>query len=214
MVPVFCVPLQTNMAEDKKNKQIITHGHPYVEIDGVKWATMNVGAKDVADSGLYFAWGETKGYKPEDVENEVKLFRSDEYKFGRFVKYNEEDKLIVLQPQNDPVKVNWRGNWRLPTQEEFLHLTSKEGWGYVENYRGMRGNLLVTDNSQELFFPFAGYLYDGEFGNFPVGGYYWASSVCNDYNGYAYNAYFSQQSRGVGSNARYIGFPVRGVLGD
>ncbi|MBQ0096870.1 MAG: hypothetical protein KBS53_04385 [Bacteroidales bacterium] len=41
--------------------------HPYVEIGGKKWATMNVGAYTVAGSrntcyGDYFAWGETETY--------------------------------------------------------------------------------------------------------------------------------------------------------
>lgn len=30
-------------------------GHEYVEIGGVKWATMNVGASSITDTGQYFA---------------------------------------------------------------------------------------------------------------------------------------------------------------
>ena len=30
-------------------------GHEYVEIGGLKWATMNVGASQPSDYGLYFA---------------------------------------------------------------------------------------------------------------------------------------------------------------
>ena len=63
-----------------EKKITITHGHPYVEIGGIKWATMNVGAKDVTDLGLYFAWGETKGYKVEDALNRGKFGRKN-YKF-------------------------------------------------------------------------------------------------------------------------------------
>ena len=42
-------------------------GRPYVEIGGVKWATMNIGATTVAGCrctcyGDYFAWGETEPY--------------------------------------------------------------------------------------------------------------------------------------------------------
>ena len=37
-------------------------GHDYVEIGGLKWATMNVGATGVTDYGLYFQWGDTQGY--------------------------------------------------------------------------------------------------------------------------------------------------------
>ena len=43
------------------------NGHKYVEIGGIKWATMNVGATSVADDaatayGDYYAWGETATY--------------------------------------------------------------------------------------------------------------------------------------------------------
>lgn len=43
------------------------NGHAYVEIDGRKWSTMNVGATTVADSpetayGDYYTWGELETY--------------------------------------------------------------------------------------------------------------------------------------------------------
>ena len=42
-------------------------GHEFVEIGGLKWATMNIGAKSVADMketayGDFYAWGETCTY--------------------------------------------------------------------------------------------------------------------------------------------------------
>ena len=43
------------------------NGHQYVEIGGLKWATMNIGASQPSDYGLYFAWGETQGYTAEQV---------------------------------------------------------------------------------------------------------------------------------------------------
>ena len=45
------------------------NGHEYVEIGGLKWATMNVGATAVTDNGLYFQWGDTQGYTAEQVGN-------------------------------------------------------------------------------------------------------------------------------------------------
>ena len=35
---------------------------PYVEIGGVKWATMNIGAETETDYGFYFQWGDTARY--------------------------------------------------------------------------------------------------------------------------------------------------------
>ena len=42
-------------------------GHDYVEIGGLKWATMNVGANNITDAGLYFQWGDTQGYTAAQV---------------------------------------------------------------------------------------------------------------------------------------------------
>ena len=44
-----------------------TPSHDYVEIGGLKWATMNVGANNITDAGLYFQWGDTQGYTAAQV---------------------------------------------------------------------------------------------------------------------------------------------------
>ena len=152
--------------ENGKIQQLIAHGHPYVEIGGVKWATMNVGAKNVTDPGLYFAWGETKGYKPEEV-GKTKRFTWKNYKFGstafNFSKYKSVDGLTKLQPEDDPVKVNWRGNWRLPTQEEFMALMDNASISEV-TLNGVRGVQFadLTYPTNKLFFPYSGYFYDAD----------------------------------------------------
>ena len=43
--------------------------HPYVTVAGHKWATMNVGAESVEDTGDYFAWGEVKGHMFSQSDN-------------------------------------------------------------------------------------------------------------------------------------------------
>jgi len=37
-------------------------GHDYIEINGIKWATVDIGADSPTDAGLYFQWGDTQGY--------------------------------------------------------------------------------------------------------------------------------------------------------
>ena len=208
-----------------EKKITITHGHPYVEIGGIKWATMNVGAKNATDPGLYFAWGETKGYSREDALNRKKFSRKN-YKFwdnnkNYISKYNSKDKLTTLQPQDDPVKVNWRGNWRLPTKDEFLHLINSTNHQFVDNYQGRNARgVVLTDknnNSLELFMPFSGYVLENYIAT--SSGFYWTSNLltgrynCN-YN-HGINLYFSNHEFiGTVANDRYIGFTVRGVLDD
>ena len=80
----------------------IIDGHDYVEIDGVKWATMNIGATGVTDYGLYFQWGDTQGYTASQVGT-VKIFNSANYKFSvngsssNFSKYSYSDGLTTLE---------------------------------------------------------------------------------------------------------------------
>lgn len=84
------------------------NGHDYVEIGGIKWATMNVGANSVADYGLYFQWGDTQGYTASQVGSGEgqKYFGWADYKYGNgtsspgdtdMTKYNATDGKTVLE---------------------------------------------------------------------------------------------------------------------
>ena len=59
-------------------------GHDYVEIGGLKWATMNVGATNITDYGLYFQWGDTQGYTAAQCGSGEgkKYFNWADYKYG------------------------------------------------------------------------------------------------------------------------------------
>jgi len=39
----------------------VANEHPYVEINGVKWSIMNLGADKPQDPGLYYAWAGVNG---------------------------------------------------------------------------------------------------------------------------------------------------------
>jgi len=84
------------------------NGHEYVEIGGIKWATMNVGANSIIDTGLYFQWGDTQGYTTEQVGSGEgqKYFGWTDYKYGNgtnspgaagMTKYNATDGLTILE---------------------------------------------------------------------------------------------------------------------
>ena len=202
----------------------ISDGHDFVEIGGIRWATMNVGAKDVTDSGLYFAWGETKGYKPEEV-GKTKRFTWKDYKYNKhklfcniqLSKYNDEDKLITLRPQDDPVTANWGGAWRLPTKEEFVALGDAVTTEWVKNYQGsgVNGRLMTdkNDSTKQLFFPAAGCGSDGSVCDVGPFGDYWSSSLYKSVPMYSH--FLDVASSYVewdGYGNRHHGFSVRGVL--
>ena len=52
------------------SEKINNNEHPYVDLDlpsRTLWATCNVGASNPSDAGLYFQWGDTKGYAKDQV---------------------------------------------------------------------------------------------------------------------------------------------------
>lgn len=149
------------------------NGFDYVDMGGsVLWATCNVGASSPEKYGLYFAWGETKGYDKVLAEN--RTFDWPTYKwcngdYQSFTKYNgnpnngEADYKTTLDIGDDAAHANMGGDWRMPTVAEFQELLNS--CYIVRNYNlnGVTGLFLTTKNdpSKKLFFPNAGiYMYD------------------------------------------------------
>ena len=206
--------------------------HEFIEIGGVKWATMNIGASSVTDYGLYFQWGDIKGYTQKQVNDGDKPFGWGDYKFLHsvnngvngpnygFTKYNITDGLKVLEPFDDAAHMAWLGGWRMPTAEEFQSLGNATTSVWTSDYQGSGVKGLVctdkTDSSKVLFFPACGYCALG--GMYAVGyfGCYWSSSL-----GSVGVAQYARNLRclsgcvnwNVNCN-RCCGFPVRAVLAD
>ena len=105
------------------DSNVNANGHEYVEIGGLKWATMNIGANNVTDYGLYFQWGDTQGYTAFQVGSgdNQKYFGWADYKYGNgtsspvatdMTKYNATDGKVVLD---------------LSTPVEYLHKVAITG---------------------------------------------------------------------------------------
>ena len=211
----------------KENKVVdYNPHHDYVEIAGIKWATMNVGAKSITDYGLYFQWGDTQGYTAEQVGTGEgqKAFALSDYKWydtemSAFTKYNSTDKKIVLDLDDDAVHAAWGDFWRMPTAEEFQALGDAVTTTFVTDYNksGVNGLLCTAKDgsNKTLFFPACGNAYDGSMSNVGISGSYWSSSLIIGNVIFAFELYFN--SDGViwqGVNTRYYGKCVRGVLDD
>lgn len=123
------------------------NGYEYVEIGGLKWAKMNVGATTVADSpdtsyGKYYAWGELDTYyKSFNSKDQVNSKNSDithipgnKYSYNWICycgtsdnKFKEWDTApfgsgTVLQEDYDVAHYEWLGTWRMPMWEDFQKL--------------------------------------------------------------------------------------------
>ena len=124
------------------------NGYHYVEIGGLKWATMNVGATTIADSpetsyGDYYAWGEIDTYYKNKVGTSFTWGKSSDLTYikGTKTAYNAanycggaDDWDIkewtpapygdnrILKPQHDAAKFVMGGKWRMPTNDDFKKL--------------------------------------------------------------------------------------------
>lgn len=204
--------------------------HDYVEIGGIKWATMNIGAESVTDYGLYFQWGDTAGYtsgqcgssstaykKPFSWADCVLHNGTSNSGATTFTKYNGNDGKTVLEPCDDAVVLHWGGNWRMPTTEEFVALGAAVNSAFTTNYNdsGVAGVILTdkTDSSKILFFPAAGGCGDGSLNLGGSDGYYWSSSLISSLVRGAYNMkFYSSNVNWRYSSDRRSGFSVRPIL--
>ena len=198
-------------------------GHEYVEIGGLKWATMNVGASSVTDTGLYFAWADTQGYTAAQVGSGEgqKVFNWENYKYwtgdtgsgsSGFTKYNSTDGKTVLEASDDAVKANWGGSWRMPTITEYQSLLSVCSIEWM-----MTSGIMLTitadtiDYGKQLFFPAAG-LADYSVNRVGYNGYYWLSNIGRN-SMWAKQLYYDIENEGcnVLDDTRYKGCTIRPV---
>lgn len=109
----------------KSNREYVDLGLP----SGLLWAKCNLGASKPEEPGLYFQWGDTKGYTDEQVgKGEGKKGFLPEFKDcvwwdnDNFTKYNKTDKKLVLDESDDPASVLLGCGWRMPTKSEIDEL--------------------------------------------------------------------------------------------
>ena len=151
-----------------------TDGHDWVEIGGVKWATMNVGATTVAGSpstcyGDYYAWGETEPRYTSITITGANSASIAGWKSGHTSGYSSSDMPSytgsTLDAAHDAATQNWGSAWRTPTNAEFKAL-AKECTGSESNQ--ITPSSLTTSS--------------------PEGGIYWLASnqdYLPEYNGIA-----------------------------
>ena len=194
----------------------------YVDLglpSGIKWATCNVGATTPEGYGDYFAWGETE---PKTTYSWSTYKYHDSDKFS-MTKYCTVDNKTVLELEDDAARVNWGGNWRMPTraeQEELIN-TSNCTWTWTTQ-NGVNGYKVTSvKNGNSIFLPAAGYR-DSEVhynansdGLYDAGslGKYWSSSLYSSNS--ANDAYYLYSDWGYMDCSmyyiRYYGLSVRAV---
>lgn len=123
---------RTNVSKEVSGE---IYGHEYVDLGlSVKWATCNVGAKNIEEKGASFRYGETDEYDEERP-----------YIFG-------QERPDNLQPSNDVAHVKWGHSWRMPTYAEYEELDEKckKVWTFRNEVPGL---MYIGSNGNTLFFP-------------------------------------------------------------
>ena len=204
----------------KNKKEINTNGHKYIDLDlpsGTLWATMNVGANKPSDFGLYFQWGDTKGYTKSQVGKD-KRFSSNlsDYKWNpsgdgdTFTKYKTTGATLALE--DDAANKNMGGDWHMPTPEQIQELIDNtiSTWTTKD---GVNGKLFTSKNGNSIFIPAAGYASGGSLYGEGNEADVWSSTLDAGYVNGGQNLGFYSGYVGLGSSDRDYGFSVRGVLG-
>ena len=121
---------------------------------GTQWATFNVGASSPEEYGDYFAWGETE---PKEYYGSWSSYKwngdNDE-----MTKYNEEDGLTELLPEDDAATANWGSDWQTPSFDQLNELGSGIYTNLTWTTMGGVEGILITSksNNNSIFLPAAG----------------------------------------------------------
>ncbi len=207
------------------------YGHTKVQLwkDGPYWADTNIGAEKPWESGCYFWWGDTIGYKRENNAWVASDGSSRNFSFNDVHTPTEGKEIDSLRkegwvsthgarsltPAHDAAHVQWGGRWRMPTDKELADLSQECDWtwtkmegvdGYVVRGRGEYA-------SASIFLPAAGYgdgtsLYDA--GSDSI---YWSSVPTLAHANRAWYLDFGLSDHNTSYRSRYNGQPVRPVQG-
>ena len=206
---------------------------------GLKWAAWNVGATKPEESGLYFAWGEDKGYvvtRGEVINEEygkykatitnsdgnktTKTFASGytDYKHydvstSAFTKYNSTSGLTTLANEDDGCYLTEK-EMRMPTKAECEELIANTTSAWTEDYNGSGINGMTftsNTNGNSIFVPAVGVVRSGVLLYFGIYGLFWSSSLSSSSVEVAFGLVFYSDDLGVGNGNRFDGVPLRAV---
>lgn len=211
----------------------VVDGHGKVQLweYGPYWAETNIGAEEPWESGCYFWWGDTVGYRREndkwvasDGSSSNFSFGSSSTTLGKTIATLQSDGWVVsqdgtyvLSPEHDAAHVHWSEGWRMPTEQELSDLNSKCEWIWT-TMNGVQGYVVKGKGayaSASIFLPCAGYGLGTSYGAYGGYGGYWSSVPHPDDTWCSWRLVFDSDGHLTSNHGhvRYFGFPVRPVQG-
>lgn len=201
------------------------NGYEFVDLNlpsHTLWATCNVGASKPSEYGLYFQWGDVKGYTFDQIGTKKKFaYDWSDYKWYesgivdidniKFKKYTAGGATLKLE--DDAAHIHMSGDWHMPTIKQIKELIDNTTSKWTEQ-DGVKGKLLISKSNpyKSIFFPAAGNVWDGSVSYSGDDGCVWSSmlSTCNANCG-QYLFFFSDNAYLLNYD-RNAGFSVRGVI--
>jgi hypothetical protein len=209
-----CNKYITWLEKQGEQKDIINNKSDFVDLglpSGTLWAKCNLGAEKETDFGLYYQWGDVKGYKSVGKHQ----FSWEEYKFGSWddlTKYNENDRKLILDNEDDPVFVATNGKFKMPTKEQMQELINNTNHKWI-NVDGINGMKFISkkDSTKYIFIPAAGSCDYGDHTDVGSWGCVWSASCSESYAFSAWIMTFYAGDVCMYSSNRYYGYSMRGV---
>ena len=161
--------------------------HEYVDLGfGPKWATMNVGAENAYEAGLYVQWGATAAQTEwTGWPNYFDWAGTSSGIISCKIYHDSEGGYTTLMSVHDFAAKSWGGTWRIPTSEEWQALIDNCTLTWNQWDHGY--NVVSKINGKSIFLPATGYYGDGpdhEKLQEETAAYYWTSSYCPDNYGH------------------------------
>lgn len=217
---LLLLPVAGSAQTDADKK--MENGYEFVDLglpSGTMWAVKNIGSHSPVDVGDYYSWGEV-----ETKESYTK----NTYKWGicntedQVLKYNDTDKKVRLDPEDDVAIAKWGGRWRMPVKEEFeelLETCEVKLTNYPDNDSYMVYEV-KGPNGNAIYFHFCGYMTMDKVRDYNQRAYFWTSDLNQEKSvqGFIPNAkaiefcIYSDGRKWVGITNRYMGCPVRPVF--
>ncbi|MBP5510039.1 MAG: InlB B-repeat-containing protein [Kiritimatiellae bacterium] len=197
-----------------------THEGVQLWENGPLWAKTNVGANAPTETGYYFWWGDTLGYKWQNSQ----WVASDGSVTGYSFSSTTTGKTIAqlqsmgavgddcnLLPAFDAAAQQWGDDWRVPKKSEYKNLMELCSWNWTTNNGvvgyTVTGKGLYSGNS--VFFPVGGYGSSTNLTSATSTIYMWSSTAEGNTS---YRPCWTATSRGGASNTgRSNGYPIRPV---
>jgi len=201
--------------------------------DGPYWSEYNVGANSPEESGYYFWWGDTVGYKRNAADDGWDAVDGSSTGFSfssaneKIVTYNrsiedlQKDGILDsdgnLVAKYDAATAHLGAPWRLPTKAELAAIEANCTTVWTNNWNGtgMNGRLITGQGdyaSKSVFLPAVGYGENSNLSQNKYLGRVWLTDSTEDKGStFAYFIRFYSGDFDLRSGGRYLGFSVRPV---